>query len=285
VRDDHWSETIAFAWFFRRVAHTASLAAMLSSDLVTFGAVPYCGTAPLPADLWRQWNLDPWVMAALAAVALIGFTHGRPDRRSRLALGTALALMVIVFISPLCALASALFSARIAHHLLLIAAVAPLLAMVFSVPREASQGTGPVISLTALTLGHAIILWIWHIPAPYFFALSSDGGYWLMQLSLLLSAYLFWRGVLSPRTSPGAAALSLLGAVMQMGLLGALLVFAPRALFTPHFGTTQPFGLTQLQDQQLAGLLMWVPAMLPYLAVALITCAASLRRSATASAQ
>ena len=263
-----------------------SIPPMASHALVEFAAVPYCGAAPLPADLWSRWNFDPWVIAALLAIALVGFTRGRPDSRSRLALSAALALMGIVFVSPLCALASGLFSARVAHHLLLIAAVAPLLAIVFAFRRaDESRGAGPMVSLTALTLGHAIIVWVWHIPAPYLFALSSDGGYWLMQGSLLLSAYFFWRGVLSPRTSPGAAVLSLLGTMMQMGLLGALLVFAPRAIFTPHFGTTQPFGLTELQDQQLAGLLMWVPAMLPYLAVALATCAALLRKSETAAAR
>lgn len=252
-----------------------------------FGAVPYCGTAPAAADLWSRWNFDPWLIAALVALAYLGYTQGHPDIRSRRALGAALVLLSIAFISPLCALASALFSARVAHHLLLIAAVAPLLAMVFA-DRRANErpDAAPLLSLTTLTLAHAIVVWVWHSPAPYLLALSSDSDYWLMQLSLLLSAWLLWKRVLSPGTSPGAAALSLLATMMQMGLLGALLVFAPRPVFTPHFGTTAPFGLTELQDQQLAGLLMWVPAMLPYFAVALVLCAGMLRkREAPASAR
>jgi len=216
------------------------------------------------------------------AVAILGVARGRSDHRGRLALGAAIGLMSIVFISPVCALASALFSARVAHHLVLIAAVAPLLAIVFPWYRsDDPRRARPMTSLTALTLWHTLVVWIWHVPTPYAFALSSDVGYWLMQVSLLQSAFSLWRRVLSPYTSPGIAVMTLLATVMQMGLLGALLVFAPRAVFTPHFGTTLPFGLTALQDQQLAGLLMWVPAMLPYLAVALATIATVLRARST----
>jgi putative membrane protein len=54
-----------------------------------------------------------------------------------------------------------------------------------------------------------------------------------------------------------------------MGLLGALIVFAPRPIYWVHLASTAPWGLSPLADQQLAGLLMWVPAMLPYLCVGL----------------
>jgi len=64
-----------------------------------------------------------------------------------------------------------------------------------------------------------------------------------------------------------------------MGLLGALLVFAPRPLYWVHFESTAAWGLTPLADQQLAGLLMWVPAMLPYLAVGLQLAWTGLRRA------
>lgn len=247
-----------------------------------YTAVPYCGVAPLPTELLSRWNLDPWLIAALIVFAAYGMSRTRHDGRARTALGVALALLIVVFISPLCALASALFSARVAHHVLLIAAVAPLLALAMSARRPLGHTT-LTLSLTPIALVHAIILWIWHIPAPYRFALSSDVGYWLMQVSLLGSAYALWRAVLSPATASGAAILALLGTLFQMGLLGALLVFAPRALFTPHLGVTLPFGLTELQDQQLAGLLMWVPAMLPYLFVALVTSARWIRSSAPAT--
>ena len=99
-------------------------------DLTPSLAVPYCGTAPLPGELWQAWNPDPWVIAALLALLTAGGAlRGRVDgRRRALMLGLAVAAMALAFLSPLCALASALFSVRVAHHLLLVSAAAPLLA-------------------------------------------------------------------------------------------------------------------------------------------------------------
>lgn len=241
--------------------------------------MPYCGTAPIAAEVWARWNFDPWLVAALSLFVLWGLARVRRDVRRLRAFGAAQLLLFVAFISPLCALASALFSARVAHHLLLVAGAAPLLAIAFA-HRNAFAEDSRAVSLMTLTAIHAIVLWVWHTPAPYALALSNDAVYWLMQLTLLISAWLLWRAVLAPQTSPGPALLALLATVMQMGMLGAVLVFAPRALFAPHFGTTASFGLSELQDQQLAGLLMWVPAMAPYLAVSLVLCGSFLRAHA-----
>ena len=70
-------------------------------------------------------------------------------------------------------------------------------------------------------------------------------------------------------TQPGSALIALVATIAQMGLLGAIIVFAPRPLYLVHLISTAPWGLSPLADQQLAGLLMWVPAMLPYLGVGL----------------
>jgi len=98
-----------------------------------------------------------------------------------------------------------------------------------------------------------------------------------MQLTLLGSAWLLWRAVLSPATQAGQALVALAVTVGQMGLLGALIVFASVPLYPVHFASAPAWGFTPLADQQLAGLLMWVPAMLPYLAVGLWRAWASLR--------
>ena len=75
----------------------------------------------------------------------------------------------------------------------------------------------------------------------------------------------------------GPTLLALVATIGQMGLLGALIVFAPRPLYFVHLASTAPWGLSPLVDQQLAGLLMWVPAMLPYLGVGLWMAWSSLR--------
>ena len=224
---------------------------------------PYCGPVPLPADLWSRWVFDPF--AALLMVALFGswLLIGRRDTVGRLALAGALVLIAVAFFSPLCALTTALFSARVAHHVVLIGIVAPLLAI--ALPWR----DGPLLPLAPLTILNALIVWIWHAPSAYEWAVYGAGPYWLMQLSLLASSWLFWREALSPLARPGGALIALAAFVGQMGLLGALLVFSPFAVYAPHLSTTAPYGLSALTDQQLAGLLMWVPAMLPYLAAGL----------------
>ncbi len=222
--------------------------------------IAYCGPASVPADFWMRWNGDPLLLAALATLAL---TVARGYSANARAGWAAIALMFLVFVSPLCALASALFSARVFHHVLLVAAIAPLLAIAFPLRRLGSPPLG------ALVAANTIILWLWHAPAAYEWGLATVPTYWLMQSSLLGSAWLLWRAILAPTTQPGAALIALVATIGQMGLLGALIVFAPRPLYLVHLASTVPWGLSPLADQQLAGLLMWVPAMLPYLAVGL----------------
>lgn len=234
--------------------------------------IAYCGPAIAPADFWTRWNFDPLLMTALLALAgLVAF--GRTENRR--AGWAAVALLALVFISPLCALSSALFSARVLHHVLLVAAVAPLLALAFPLRR---MGGPPVALLIGL---HACAMWVWHAPGPYSFALASVPAYWLMQLSLLLSAWLLWRAIFSPLTASGMGFMALGATIAQMGLLGALLVFAPRPLYGEHLASTAAWGLSPLADQQLAGLLMWLPAMLPYVAVALTLAWKNLRGAST----
>lgn len=222
------------------------------------GWTPYCGVAPSPADLLWRWNLDPLLLAAIGLALAALLWRGEPRGRG---LGVAaVAVLAVSFVSPLCALSSALFSARTVHHLLMVVVAAPLLA--WSLPR---RGGGP---LAAATLVQAAVFWAWHAPGAYAAALSSDGVYWVMQLSLLSSAVWFWMALRTASTPAAVAAL--LVAMVAMGLLGALITFAEAPVYAPHLLTTRAFDLTPLEDQQLAGLIMWAPAAAVYLVGALI---------------
>jgi putative membrane protein len=231
-------------------------------------AIAYCGPAATPGDLLTRWNFDPLLMAALVGLAIVIARGGVANARAGWG---ALALIAIIFVSPLCALSSALFSARVLHHVLLVAAAAPLLALACPMRRL------PLQPLTALVGAHTIILWVWHMPGPYEWGLASVPAYWLMQASLLGSAWLLWRAILATTTPVGLALFALLATIAQMGLLAALIVFAPRPLYEVHFASAAAWGFTALGDQQLAGLLMWVPASLPYLGVGLCLAWTSLR--------
>jgi putative membrane protein len=223
----------------------------------------YCGPPPVPDGIWLQWNFDPFAIALMALIAIGWLTQGRKDTIGRGAFFGALALIGFAFLSPICALTVALFSVRVAHHVILIAVTAPLLAIALPWRR------GLALPLPLLTVISAITLWIWHAPIAYGWAIGAALPYWLMQLTLLATSWLFWREIFSPQRQIGPGILALLSFVAQMGLLGAILVFARRPIYAPHFLTTEPFGISALSDQQLAGLVMWVPAMFPYIAVAL----------------
>ena len=113
-----------------------------------------------------------------------------------------------------------------------------------------------------------LALWLWHAPDAYTASFTHPALYGLMQVSMLGSFTWLWLGLLrSPAAM--AAGISALSSAIQMGLLGALLVFAPNPLYLPHMGSTMAFGMAPLDDQQLAGLIMWVPANLPLMALVL----------------
>ena len=223
--------------------------------------LPYCGAAPVPGDLLGRWNGDPILLISLAAAVVLLWRSAETSAGRRL-IALAGGLALLLFVSPICALSSALFSARVTHHVLLAAVLAPML--VFALPERRTRWPG---SLALWTGFQALTFWLWHAPGLYAEALSSDLVYWAMQLTILGTAAGFWAAL---RRASGLAAVgALLVSTVQMGVLGALITFAGRPLYAPHFLTTEPWGFSALEDQQVAGLIMWAPAAGLYLAAAL----------------
>jgi putative membrane protein len=229
--------------------------------------IPYCGVAAVPADLWTRWNLDPPLLAALLALFFLGLRTGRAEHGRLLFLAAWLGL-VVAFVSPLCALTSALFSARSAHHVLLTALVAPLLALALPARPGAKAGVALVAS--------SAVLWLWHVPAVYEAALANSLLFWLLQLALLAAFTWFWHAVLRG-AEPVGALLAIGAGAGQMGLLAAVLTLAPEPLYEAHAVAPSHGGLTPLGDQQLGGLLMWVPAFFLYGLFALAPARGALR--------
>lgn len=226
---------------------------------------PYCGEAPGPETWLSRWNLDPVLGAGLLLFALaLWRVSVRQDVTPRrlLSLRSAWALTVVLYVSPLCALSSAFFTVRVIHHIALVLVVAPLLAFGL----EPGLRRWPT-SLWISTAIAAAVFWAWHAPAPYAAALSSDWLYALMQFTLLASAMAFWGAV--RRSGATAAMGAILATTVSMGLLGALITFAGRALYEPHFASTLSWGVSPLEDQQLAGITMWAPGSIAYLAAAM----------------
>lgn len=248
-----------------------------------------------------SWSPDPWILMPLAASLLlyaVGVARlwGRAGRGRGLH-GVHLARFAVAWlvlgaalVSPLDALGGALFSAHMAQHELLMVVAAPL--AVLARPLEAwtwalappwrawiaeatrarawrrlwSWLTEPA---TAWAL-HALVLWGWHVPWLFNAALDNRAIHALQHASFLGSALLFWWSILGragPRAQAAALA-SLFTTMLHTGALGALLAFAPAAWYA--YPQPLPFGLAPLEDQQLGGLLMWVPGGAPYLVAGLI---------------
>jgi cytochrome c oxidase assembly factor CtaG len=201
---------------------------------------------------------------------------GGLGRRTALA-GAALTLVGVALLSPL---GDQLFAAHMGQHLLLIAIAAPLLAL-------GGIRTGlPPLAGWSLFVG---VFLFWHWPEAFQWAARHPLTEMLELGSILLAALCFWSGVLD-RSRPnggalndGARALMVMTAAVLTDLPGVVMLFAPRAICVMPHENAAAFGLTALQDQQIAGLLMWVPANLVFFGAATILFAQWLGLKAPAS--
>ena len=270
------------------------------------------GAGLAPHDLWRAWSLEPGVVLPLAAGACLyarglralwGHAGSRRGIRRWQAWCAAAGWLVLVaaLISPLDALGSVVFSGHMAQHELLMAVAAPLLvlgrpllAVLWSLPvgwrRLAGRwaAAGPVRrSWRVLTwpsvawVMHAVAIWGWHAPRLYDAAVARESVHALQHASFLGTAVLFWWALIyghAARRRYGAAVLYLFTTAVHTTALGAVLALASRPLY-PVYASTALWALTPLEDQQLAGLIMWVPAGVAYLIAALGFMLAWLRQS------
>jgi putative membrane protein len=210
--------------------------------------------------------------------------------------------LAIALLSPLDTLSGALFSAHMAQHeaLMLIAAplcVAgrPLAVWLWALPRRARLAAGALVRargfsrawrwLTAPLVAwllHALALWAWHAPPLFEAALARPGVHTLQHASFLLSALLFWWTVTGDgarRGNGGHAMLSLFTTMVHTSALGALITLAPGLWYPSYVEPCSALGIDALRDQQLGGLIMWVPGALAYLAGALLVAARWLNRA------
>jgi len=218
-----------------------------------------------------------WFAQAVFVLAWLGYVHGcragaglhRPRRGPRLAFHLAMLIAGLALFGPLDALAERNTAWHMGQHMLLIVVVAPLLVLARPLPQWRAVLGARVDAVWRLlhrlsrrpmlcALLHAAAIWFWHAPGPYVAAVQTPLWHVLEHACFLFSAWLFWWSVLRPgRLSALPAAGALLFTVMHTGMLGALLSFATVPLYSTE--------VTALADQQLAGLVMWVPGGFVYL--------------------
>ncbi|WP_426954386.1 cytochrome c oxidase assembly protein [Muricoccus radiodurans] len=269
----------------------------------------------LPATVWAHggesydgpdgWNFDPWVVLPLLLSLGLYFVGvwrlwkragpgrgiGRWQVRAYLLGWFGLAGAVL---SPLHEFGERVFTLHMIEHEIIMALAAPLLvlarpagALAWALPagwrrpllRWRPRGlwaaaTAPVFA----TAAHGVAIWIWHVPVLFEAAVAHAALHRLQHLSFIVTALLFWWALLR-RCTPGAAAMHLFVTMMHTGLLGALMALAPRVLYRVQTAGSGVIGLTALEDQQLAGLVMWIPAGTVYAGAALAFLAAWIGRS------
>ena len=225
------------------------------------------------------WNAAVLIAAASALVAYV-WAFGVNQRIAYLLTGVGLFLLTLL--SPLNALAAGyLFSAHMLQHILLLLIVPALLLM--SLPRWVSLGSrswfvaNPFIGW----ISGVGAMWLWHARPLCNAAVSSQLVNAAQISSLLLLGTIFWRQILAPREeqrlSPPGAVLYLFSACVACSILGILITFSPVSVCPIYAQPTADrlgilnliqsnWGITPDKDQQIGGLLMWVPMCLVYLA-------------------
>jgi putative membrane protein len=118
--------------------------------------------------------------------------------------------------------------------------------------------------LTAWSL-HGVAVWVWHAPQLFDAALSERLLHDAQHLSFVITALLFWSALLQARAhNVGAAVLYLFTTTIHTSVLGALITFAHEPWYHSYLLTAPHWGFAPLEDQQLGGLIMWVPGSLAY---------------------
>jgi cytochrome c oxidase assembly factor CtaG len=219
----------------------------------------------------------------------VGFARGTPP--SRLAcFWSGWTILALALLSPLHLFSEQLLSAHMIEHELIMAVAAPLLVL--------SRPLGPLLwafpdawrrpmvldwlaplvapwdwlTIPAVaTVLHAATIWAWHAPLFFDAALANPWLHMLQHVSFLVGAILFWWAILRVSCEQlSVSALHLFMTMIAVSALGALIALSPHLLYVTYRGHAEAFGLTSLDDQQLAGLIMWIPGCAIYAAAALI---------------
>ena len=276
------------------------------------------GNIPAATTLWDfllAWEFEPLVLfplLVLGALYLAGrarlarLSHQGTSGESREAwfFAAGYATLALALLSPIHTFSEELFFVHMLQHVLLMSVAAPLLllanpmpVMLWSLPPRARTLAGrglaaesrPVRCLRLLTRPllawplFVLDLWLWHQPAPYQAALQNEALHYVQHLCFFLTAVLFWWPVIGPapvrsRLRYPARMLYVFLAWVPNSVLGAGFTFAP-AVLVPFYETRpRHWGLDALTDQQLAGLLMWVPGDAIYAAAMMVLLVALLRQ-------
>ncbi len=298
----------AAAW---AILAMGALCALLPSAAMAHGG----GEHATPASIWAHWNWGTLLLVAATGLVYASGVRRLQQRSSRplwvkaVAFAVGLLALAAALGSPIEALSEQLFAMHMVQHLLLVAVAAPLLVfglspalLAWSLPDGmrrpvlvAAHHNRILLWLWALLAApwlawglYAAALWVWHAPALYQAALERESVHILEHICLFATAFLLWwvtLRTLPQRGATGTAILLGLTTAVHSGLLGSLLTFGAEPWVPRYIFTAPQWGLSALADQQLAGVIMWVPAGVVYLGVALWQLSGLLKEPAAEQAE
>lgn len=262
---------------------------------------------------WSLWNWDALTILSLVALSCT-YAFGlarlwRSAGRGRgvsgwnaAAFAGAMLSLVIALISPLDPMSDDLQSAHMVQHMVIMMIAAPLfvagapaMVMLWALPRTVRKSLGASLGRLdtlrppfyflwqplLMCVLFAVALWIWHLPALYHAALRSRPVHEVQHVMFFIASCLFWRVLLDPlsrlRMNQGAGVIYLFLTSLHATILGVFMALSPRVWYSDYVPRTSRWNLTPLEDQQIAGLIMWMPACMIYAAVAAVIFALWLR--------
>ncbi|MBL0423406.1 cytochrome c oxidase assembly protein [Ramlibacter sp. AW1] len=261
--------------------------------------------------LWNAWSTQPWLwllwglpgLLVLAGIARLWLQARAGAGVSGVQAGCFLAgwlALGLSILSPLDALGEELFWVHMVQHEVVMLVAAPLLvisrplgALVWGLPAAWRPGSAQLARVLGLSWSmrvltrpmaawwvHAVVLWVWHAPPLFQAAVRHPWVHDLQHSSFFIGALVFWWALLQGhggRVRQGMAVLYLFTTVLHTSALGALLTFSSRVWYPVYDATAPRWGFTALEDQQLGGLIMWVPGGMVFMVAALVLFAAWLQ--------
>jgi putative membrane protein len=249
-------------------------------------------------EIARWWTPDPFVITTLIGATFL-YMRGVAGLRARghvvrtreiACYLSGIVTVAVSLLSPLDRLSDLLFSAHMGQHELIILVAPPLMVLgrpFHVVPFAFSDGRRDhlvgffarhrriwrAVTHPALVVAlHGIVLWVWHIPSWFEAALASETVHAVQHLGFFVTAALFWWALIHGRygrVGYGAAVVFVFVTAAHSSALGALFAVGGRVVYPTYVATGRAWGVPPLEDQQLAGLLMWIPAGLVFILVAL----------------
>lgn len=257
---------------------------------------------------YLAWTFDPWIIAPLVAAFAVYLSgtirlwsrtgYRRVRLRHAIAYGAGCLSLAAALVSPLHWLGERVFTFHMIEHEIVMAVAAPLIVLarpigtlLWGLPGNVRRFTAAFFQHPWLrafwrtvsegrnaTILHGVAIWGWHAPGLFDAAVANIVVHRLQHLSFFVTAVLFWWSVMR-RSDYGVGAFHLFITMLHTSALGALMALAPRVLYGEQTLHSAEWGLTPLEDQQLAGVVMWVPAGTVYAGAALALTALWISRS------